>query len=85
MIILVHCLLFRFSRNENRMENKRQVFYDQGPVVQKLTTSLVNVSLKFQTLISQISRYFLLKKYVKLLHCKSFSHFFNKKFQCIWL
>ena len=21
----------------------------------------------------------------KLLHCKSFSHLFNKKFQCIWL
>ena len=42
----------------------------------KLTTSLVNVSLKFQTLISQICHYFLLKK------CKSakaFLIFFNKK------
>ena len=29
-----------------------------GPGCSKLTTSLVNVSLKFQTLISQISRYF---------------------------
>ena len=28
---------------------------------------------------------FLLKKYEKLLQCKSFSHFFNKKYQCIWL
>ena len=52
---------------------------EERPVVQKLTTSLVNVSLKFQTLISQISRYFLLKKCVKLLHCKSFSHFFQLK------
>ena len=51
----------------------------------KLTTSLVNVSLKFQTLISRICQYFLLKKCEKLLQCKSFSHFFNKKFQCIWL
>ena len=56
-----------------------------GPGCSKLTTSLVNVSLKFQTLISQICQYFLLEKCEKLLHCKSFSHFFNKKYQCIWL
>ena len=45
----------------------------------KLTTSLVNETLKFQTLISQICQYFLLKKCETLLQCKSFSHFFNKK------
>ena len=56
-----------------------------GPGCSKLTTSLVNVSLKFQTLISQICQYFLLKKCKKLLHCKSFSHFVNKKYHCIWL
>ena len=33
----------------------------------KLTTSLVNVSLKFQTLISEICHYFVLKKCEKLL------------------
>ena len=55
-----------------------------GPGCSKLTTSLVNVSLKFQMLISEICQYFLLKKYEKLLHCKSFSYFFNKKHQCIW-
>ena len=33
-----------------------------GPGCSKLTTSLVNVSLKFQKLISQICQYFLLKK-----------------------
>ena len=33
-----------------------------GPSCSKLTTSLVNVSLKFQTLISQKSGYFVLKK-----------------------
>ena len=55
-----------------------------GPSCSKLTTSLVNVSLKFQTLISQIYQYFLLKKCEKLLQCKSFSHFFNKNYQCIW-
>ena len=56
-----------------------------GPGCSKLTTSLVKMSLKFQMLISQICQYFLLKKCVKLLQCKSFSHFFNKKFQRIWL
>ena len=50
----------------------------------KLMTSLVkmllvNMSLKFQTLISQIGQYFLLKKCEKLLQCKSFSHFFQQK------
>ena len=54
--------------------------YSSGPGGSKLTMSLVNVSLKFQTLISQICQYFLLKKCEKLLQCKSFSHFFNKKF-----
>ena len=43
-----------------------------GPGCSKLTTSLVNVSLKFQTLISQISRYFLLKKMCE-------AHFFQQK------
>ena len=56
-----------------------------GPGCSKLTTSLVNETLNFQMLISQISQYFLLKKCEKLLHCKSFSHFFNKKYQCVWL
>ena len=42
-------------------------------------TSLVNVSLKFQMLISELRQYFWLKKCEKLLHCKSFSHFFQQK------
>ena len=50
-----------------------------GPSCSKLTTSLVSVSLKFQTLILQIHCYFLLKKCENPLHCKGFSHFFNKK------
>ena len=37
---------------------------------------------KLTKLISQICQYFLLEKCEKLLHCKSFSHFFNKKYQC---
>ena len=40
--------------------------YSKGPSCSKLTTSLVNVSLKFQTLISQIRQYFLMKKCEKL-------------------
>ena len=50
-----------------------------GPSCSNLTTSLVNVSLKFQTLILQIHCYFLLKKCENPLYCKGFSHFFNKK------
>ena len=50
-----------------------------GPSCSKLTTSLVNISLKFQTLILQVHCYFLLKKCENPLHCKGFSHFFNKK------
>ena len=38
-----------------------------GPGCSKLTTLLVNVSLTFQMLISEIRHYFLLKKYEKLL------------------
>ena len=36
-----------------------------GPGCSKLTTSLVNVSLNFQKIISQICQYFLLKKNVR--------------------
>ena len=50
-----------------------------GPSCSKLMTSLVNDSLKFQTLILQIHCYFLLKKCENPLQCKGFSHFFNKK------
>ena len=63
---------------------KEGIITISGPGCSKLTTSLVNVALKFQTIIPEIRQYFLLKKCEKLLHCKSFSHFFNKKFQCLW-
>ena len=52
-------------------------FKTPGASYSKLTTSLVNVSLKFQTLILQIHCYFLLKKCENTLHCKGFSHFFS--------
>ena len=54
------------------MSKKRgeQTEKKSGPACSKLTTSLANVSLNFQTLIPQIRQYFLLKKNcVKLLHC----------------
>ena len=53
--------------------------FRSGPCCSKLTASLVNISLEFQMLISDIRRYFLLKKCKELLQCKSFSHFLNKK------
>ena len=57
--------------------------YLSGPGYSKLTTSLINVLLKFQTLISDLCQYFSLKKCGKILQCKSFSHFINTKYQCI--
>ena len=48
-----------------------------GPGCSKLTTSLVNVSFKFQTLISNICQYFLLKKCMKLL--QKLLSFFQQK------
>ena len=44
------------------MPNKCPIPFTSGPGCSKLTTSLVNVSLKFQMLISEICQYFLLKK-----------------------
>ena len=46
--------------------------FPSGAGCSKLTTSLVNVSLKFKTLILQIHCYFLLEKCENLLQCKRF-------------
>ena len=61
-----------------RPEKIASRWFRPGPGCSTLTTSLVNVSLKFQTLISNYMQIILLKKCEKLLQCKSFSHFFNK-------
>ena len=71
MVIILHL-------KESNLKLNQKISYISGPGCSKLTTSLVNETLKFQTLISQICQYFLLKKCEKLLQCKSFSHFFNK-------
>ena len=62
------------------IEDSGGVSFTSGPGCTKLTASLVNVLLNFLKLISLICQYFLLKKCEKLLHCKSFSQFFNKNF-----
>ena len=72
---------FAHLQFENRsLERLCHLRKQTGAGCSKLTTSLVNMSLKFQTLIFQICQYFSLEKCEKLLHCKSFSHFFNKKY-----
>ena len=56
------------------------LFFQQtkpGPGCSKLTTSLVNVSLKFQTLISDIRQYFLLKDVRRFCSAKASLIFFN--------
>ena len=72
-LIYAKLLIFKWKRSAS------------GPSCSKLTTSLVNVSLKFQMQISEIRQYLLLKTFRKLLQCKSFSHFFQQKYQYIWL
>ena len=53
-------------------------FWHSGPGCSKLTTSLVNDPLKFQTLISQICQYFLLKNVRSFCSAKA-SHIFSAK------
>ena len=49
-----------------------------GPGCSKLTTSLVNEMLKFETLYLKYADIFCWKKSEKLLQCKIFSHFLTK-------
>ena len=70
-------LIFHLSKGNN-LRNcllcfLGNIFNRPGPGCSKLTTSLVNETLKFQMLISQICQYFLLKKCEKLLHCSLIS------------
>ena len=73
------------KHDDGSITHLNRVVWITGPGCLKLTMSLVNVSLKVRKLISEMCQYFLLKKCVKLLQCKSFSYFVNKKYQCIWL
>ena len=59
----------RSFRSKNKLMETMVLINTSRPGYSKLTTSLVNVSLKFQTLISHKYQYFLLKKCEKLLHC----------------
>ena len=71
------------------MTEKPQVFldfvsstaskYNSGPGCSKLTTSLVNVLLKFQTSISNICQYFLLKKMCEAFAVQKLLTFFPQK------
>ena len=62
------------------------------PILDPVVQSIVNLtsSLRDQLVLSVLQIYnqihwnFLLKKWEKLLHCKSFSHFFNTKYWHIW-
>ena len=76
-MVLISESILRYQLSDIRSQLQLNLPGQSGPGCSKLTTSLVNVSLKFQTLISTICQYSLFKKCEKLLHCKSFSHFFN--------
>ena len=71
----VNC--FYHIRNINRSIIWQKIIaWQPGPGCSKLMTSLVNETLKFQTLVFQICQYFLSKKCEKAF--ARFSHFFNK-------
>ena len=73
------CYMQQHCIEENRKKSQsykiHQIFFISGSGCSKLTTSLVNVSLKFQTLISKIHPYFYRKKTKTLQKLLSF---FNK-------
>ena len=60
------------------LKNRAQLF-KTNDVISYHFVKILNVNFSNTQII------FLLKKCEKLLHCKSFSHFFNKKFEWIWL
>ena len=64
-------LLFQFRSYGTPLMKSYKCYVTAGPGCSKLTTSLVNVSLKFQTVISLIRQYFLLKKCEKLYIAKA--------------
>ena len=70
-IRLAHKILSTFQLSLFRVVLRARLFK---------TNNIVNVSLKFQTLISEICQYFLLENCEKLLHCKSFFIFSAKNF-----
>ena len=73
------CFIKLRSENESDYEKMDLLDLQPGAGCSKLTTSLVNVSLKLKTLKLQIHCYILLEKCENLLQCKRYSHFSNKK------
>ena len=78
MISCVFCSKVTFSPARTRTIDTYSILYT-GPSCSKLTTSLVNVSLKFQTLILQIHCYFFVEKNVRILCTAKNSHIFSTK------
>ena len=69
---------------ENQHAKYQLTTYQPGSGYSKLTASLVNVSLKFQMLISEIRQNFCWKNVWSFCTAKA-SPIFRQKFQCIWL
>ena len=60
-------------------------FATSGPGCSKLTTSLVNETLKFQTLISQICQYFFVEKMRDAFAVQKLLSFFQHKISVFWV
>ena len=61
------------------MQNEPKLAHLSGPAGSKLLMSLVNVLLNFQTSISRICQYFLLKKCEKAFELQKLLSFFQQK------
>ena len=58
--------------------------FQSGAICSQLMMLFLYDSLKFQVAKLQLHCYFLLKKCENPLHCKGFSHFFNKKYHSVF-
>ena len=87
--LLLFFLIYNLSRctKSNKMYALIVLIWSShpGPGCSKLTTSLVNETLKFQTLISQICQYFFYEKMWEAFAVQKLLSFFQQKYQCIWL
>ena len=78
--VFVNLFYDMLGTNDSRKRKLATIFFRKTRGgYSKLTTSLINVSLIFQTLISEIPKYLLLKKCEKLLPCKKLHSFFFTK------
>ena len=87
------CCGYSFCQRQRVLMNAHKIWYcgemrkkNRGPGVQSIVSLTNLLMINSLTVVAKIfsnTLIFLLQKYEKLLHCKSYTHFFSKKYQCI--